>query len=254
MGYLIGFIVLVVILYIIFGKGKLPTNVRTWFKGESSKAADNVETVDDDVTAARDAQAGIVQKGREGLFEIQQELGASEIQLGHVNDQIDDLNKAIALAHRNGDQETFNVLVGKLNAQTQLRAQFETDHTAIMTQLKGLEVTVDQERAKKDLIESQSRVMVSQARVNNVSASINQARAALDSNGSGALMAKAQKALDRSGADAIASQRAAEGLTEGERSDRRAAEYIAQAKTNVNAVDADSLWKQMDDTSAQPKQ
>jgi len=245
-GWVIVLIVLVLgaVLYVAFSKSDLASSIRTRFKSGEKKAADSVETVDSDITAAAGAQANNVKTGRKGLFQIQQELAASEVDLNHVNEKIDDLNHAIALAHKNGDQATFNILVEKLNEETNTRASFEADHQKIMDELKGLEVDVDLERAKQATIESQGRVMVSQARRNDVSASINQTRAGLNDSGSDALMAKAQKALDRSTATSIASGRAAEGLTPGERADKQAQAYIDRAK-KAPGVDAAALWDQM---------
>ncbi len=234
------------LLYVLFSPDPFASALRAKIPFLQRKAADAVDRVDSRVEAAKAAQRGTVRKGRMSLYELQTMLAESKVDLDRVNGEIEDDQKAMALARKNEDRDAFNTLVAEYNRDVAYRDQLLASHEQLIGQLKTLEVGVDEQRSKEKEIEMQGRVMVAQARVNDMVTSVNEALAGLTDNGADNQMSEAKKILDRTTARANASKAAAEGLTPNERAEKKAAAYIKQAKSGGNAgVNADDLWNQM---------
>ncbi len=245
MEWIIGAVILAVILYVLFSPDPFASALRAKIPGLQRRAASAVERVDDRVEAAKAAQGGLVRKGRRSLYDIQQLLAESELELDAALNEIEEDKQAIALARKNNDRETFNVLVAELNRDTAYHAQLAEHHKSLVTELKSLEVTVDEQRAKEREIQSQGRVMVSKARVADVTAMVNEAVAGLSESGADAHMDEAERILRRTTARANAAKTAAGGLTPDERSQKKADAYLKQARQGTTGVSADELWEQM---------
>lgn len=235
-----------VVLYFWLSPDPFASAVRAKVPFLQKRAAKAIDSVDTRVEAAKAAQAGTVRKGRLSLYSIQQSLAELDVELSRANDEIENDKAAMALAHKQGDRETFDTLVEELNRDVALQNSLVETRSQIVEQLESLEVTVDEQRAKERLIESQGRVMVVKARVNDVMTEINEARANLTDNGADAQMEAAQKILDATTARAKASETAAAGLTPDERSEKKAREYMEQARRGNAGVNADDMWKQLD--------
>lgn len=245
MEWLIVAAIVATVLYVAFSPDPFASALRARIPWAQGKAANVVDSVESRTAAASAAQEGTVKRGRRSLYQVQQELAASEVEIDRAAKEIEEDNAALALAHKNNDRETFGTLAEELDRDTAYHAQLMANHALLVTELKSLEVSVDEQRAKQRAIEMQGRVMRSQGRVADVVASVQEARAGLDDNGADAQMSAAQKMLDRSMARATASKRAAEGLTPNERADKKAQAYLQQAKQGTTGVSADELWEQM---------
>ena len=241
----LGILVVAFLIWLFTSKSNLAGAIRARLQGKGEDAAKAVDRVDDRVTAAKNAQAGTVKKGRASLYIIQQQLAEVDVELDRVAGEIADDKAAIAKAHQNGDREAFNALVPELNRDVAHQNSEVDIRAQIVVQLKSLEVEVDDQRRKAQMIEDQGRVMISKARVNDIMAEVNEARAGLTDNGADSQMAAAQKILDRTTARAKASQVAAEGLTDDERAQKKAQAYKDQVKQGSSGVSADDLWNQM---------
>lgn len=244
-------IVIVLVAYVLISPDPFARAIRAKIPFWQRKAGNAIDSVDARVEAARQAQGGTVKRGRMSLYDLHQMLAASETELDRANEEIEDDQKAMALARKNEDRETFDTLVAEYNRDVPYRDQLLAAHTQLIEQLKTLEVGVDEQRAKQREIDMQGRVMVAQARVNDMVANVNEALAGLTDNGADAQMQAAQEILDRTSARANASKAAAEGLTPNERAEKKAAAYLKQAKSGSTGVNADDLWNQM--TPAEPK-
>lgn len=242
---MIGVIVVVVIgLAVAFSPDPFSSALRARIPWLQKKAANAVDSVEARTAAGQAAQAATVRFGRKSLYEIGQELAASEIELDRAAVEIEEDNAAIALARKNNDRESFDFWVAEVNRDTAYHKQLLASHNQIVEQLKTLEVSVDQQRDKEKEIEAQGRVMRSQARVADVTVGVNEAQAGLNNNGAAAHMDTAQKILDEKMAKAKAAQRAAEGLTPSERQEQKAEAYLKQVRAGAG-VNADALWNQM---------
>lgn len=247
------FIALIVaVLYVLFSPDPFANALRAKIPGLQRKAADAVDDVGSRVDAAQAAQRGTVQRGRAGLYAIQTQLGEIDVDLAHTNDEIADDKSALAKAHQNGDRDAFNALVAELNRDVAHQNVLVDTRAQVVSSLKGLEVAVDEQRQKEDLIRQNGQVMIAKARVNTIMAQINETRAGLNSNGAEAQMAAAQKVLDKTTARARASQVASEGLTDDERAQRKADAYKAQARQGSKGVDPNDLWDQMSAAERKP--
>lgn len=212
-----------------------------------AKAATLIDSVETRTTAALLAQRGIVKKGRIGLYDIQILLEEIDVDLDEAAQEIEDDKAALALAHKAGDKETFDSLVIELNKDVAFQNELVEDRESVMNDLNALEVAVDEARDKEKLVESAGRRKVSKARRNTILAEINEARAGLTDDGSvDRHMEEADKLLKKTTARANASQTAVEGLTPGERTERKMQAYLKQAKQGTATdVNADDLWAQM---------
>lgn len=249
LGYLLlGAGVIFVLLLVVSPKFRSAVSARIpWFADRATSAVDSVESR---TAAAAAAQDSTVRRGRRSLYQVQQELAASEMEINRAAKEIDEDNAALALAHKNNDRETFGTLAEELNRDRAYHAQLVANHKLLVGELKNLEVGVDEQREKQRMIGMQGSLMRSQARVADVTASVQEARAGLDDNSADAHMEAAQKMLDRSMARATASKNAAEGLTPNERADKKAAAYIKQARQGTTGINADALWEQMNAPAA----
>lgn len=250
MEWLIVAVVAAVVLYIALSPDPFASALRAKIPGLQRRAASAVERVDDRVEAAKAAQTGLVRKGRRSLYEIQQMLAESELELDAALREIEDDKTAIGLARKNNDRETFNTLVAELNRDTAYHAQLAAHHEELVAELKSLEVTVDEQRVKEQEITMQGRVMVSKARVADVTTIVNEAVAGLTDSGADAHMAEAEKILRRTTARANAAKTAAGGLTPDERASKKADAYLKQARQGSTGVSSDELWEQMNAPTA----
>jgi len=249
---IVGIAVVVFLIYVFTSHSNFASAIRALFQKKEQDAADAVDKVDSRVAAARSAQEGTVKKGRASLYSIQQQLAEVDVELGHTNSEIADDKAALAKTHQNNDRGAFDALVLELNRDTAHQNSLVDTRAEIVAQLKTLEVSVDEQRAKAQMIADQGRVMISKARVNDVIAEVNEARAGLTDNSADSQMEAAQKILDKTSARAKASQAAAEGLTDDERAQKKAQAYKDQVKQGSTGVNGDDLWKQMDSASQKP--
>jgi hypothetical protein len=238
-------IAVVVVLYVFLSPDPFASAIRAKIPGLQMKAANAIDSVEARTDAAQAAQESTVRKGRTTLYSLKIMLAESQTEIEKVDGEIADDQKAMALAHKNGDKDTFVTLVNELNRDTAYRGQLVPAHEQLVNQLKTLEVGVDEQADKAREIAVQSRVMVAQARVNDLTAGVNEALAGLNGNSADSHMEAARKILDKTHARAIASADAAEGLTPNERSQKKAQAYIKQAKTGADSVDANALWDKM---------
>jgi hypothetical protein len=237
--------VVVVVIYLVVSKSDLASAVRAWFTSGQKNAAGAVDSVKARTDAAQVAQDTTVRKGRTTLYSLKIMLAESQTEIEKVDGEIADDQNAMAMAHKNGDKDTFVTLVNELNRDTAYRNQLVPAHEQLVNQLKTLEVGVDEQADKAREIAIQSRVMVAQARVNDLTAGVNEALAGLNGNSADSHMEAARKILDKTHARAVASADAAEGLTPNERSQKKAQAYIKQAKTGADSIDANTLWDKM---------
>ena len=238
-------IAVAVVLYVLISPDPFASAIRAKIPFWQRKAANAVDTVDARVEAAKSAQRGTVQKGRRSLYDLKIMLAESQQELDGVIAEIEDDKKALALARKNGDKDAFATLVAELNRDTAFHAELLESHQKLIEELKALEVGVDEQRDKENVLTQQGRVMVAQARVADMVAGVNEALAGLTDNSADAHMAEAEKILRRTTARANASKAAAEGLTPNERAEKKAAAYIKQAKSGTTGVNVDDLWNQM---------
>jgi hypothetical protein len=241
-------VVIAAFLYVRFSPDRFASALRAQIPFLQGRAADAVDSVEARTSAAQAAQRGTVAKGRAGLYAINTQLAEIDVELNRVNDEITDDKNALALAHKKGDREAFDTLVAELNRDTARQNVLVDSREAVVASLKNLEVAVDEQREKEEMIRAQAHAMVSKAKVNDIIGEINEISAGLNDNGADAHMNEAQKILDKTTARANASQKAAEGLTDNERAEKKAAAYIAESKKGNTGVAADDLWAQMSTT------
>lgn len=241
-------VALIVALYIAFSPDPFASAIRAKIPFWQRKAGDAVDGVDARVEASRAAQHGTVTKGRHSLLELNTLLAASEQDVNRYTEEVKDDQTALALARKNSDRTAFDALVVELNDDQEVLAGALSSHQELLTELNELEVGVDEQRKKERMLEQKGRVMVSKDRVADMQIGVNLALSGLDDNGADAQMAEAERLLDKKLARATASKVAANGLTPGERAEKKAAQYLKIAESGSTAVNADDLWNKLDPT------
>lgn len=236
------------VLYIAFSPDPFASAIRAKIPFWQRKAGDAVDSVDARVAAGKSAQHGTVRKGRHSLFELNTLLAESEQDVVRYTKEVNDGQKAIALARKNEDREAFDSLVIELNDDQEALAGALSSHQELLDELKALEVGVDEQRKKERMLERNGRVMVGKDRVADMQIGVNLALSGLDDNGADAHMAEAERLLNKKLARATASKVAANGLTPGERAEKKAAQYLKIAESGSTAVNADELWNKLDPT------
>ena len=167
-------IVVIVVLWIAISPDPLASAIRSKIPFLARKGANAVDTVDARIEAAKAAQHGTVIKGRHSLYELNILLAESEQDITRLDGEIDDDDKAIALARKNEDRPAFDALVIELNNDSEERATALQSHQELLDELKALEVGVDEQRKKERLLEQKGRVMISRDRVADMTIGVNE--------------------------------------------------------------------------------
>lgn len=243
----------VAVLWVLFSKDRLASAIRARFTSVKEQAADAATSVDAETTAAKVAQQKKVEFGRTSLYQLQLLAATAQTEVETSATKVEKLNRAMQIAHDKGDKPGFMALVEQFNAATTLHDGQAQAYAAVMAKVQELEVGVDEQRAKEQMLQNSALVMKSQARVSVVTTAYDEAAAQLSGpDTADAHMKAAEDKLAALNSRARAAATAKAGLTPGERAAKSAQVYLDAVNRGSADVDANDLWAKMDSPAATP--
>lgn len=237
---------LVAVGYVLFGKDRLATAIRSWIPFLKNRAADKVDSVQVRTEVGAEKAKAAHQAGRRTLYEVNQLIEAARLEIKKKMDEVSADNKALKLAADAGDRAAFDALVAELNNDQAEYAAMEKSLAALQEERDSLAGYVDQQAKAAREKERRARELVVTERVADITTMVGEAKAGLAGQDTGdADFAAAEKMVDKKMARANAAKNAGEGMTADERAQKQAAAYMAAANSGATAVRSDDLWAKM---------